>query len=265
MHLHSQDLSNRALTVVGLGIKFYSHISNETTSHIQKASKVLYLVNNDYFKEWIQQNNPSAESLDVLYVTHEKRQDNYKAITNYILTVLEEYQDVCVVFYGHPGVFANPALQAVKKARELGCDAILLPAISAEDCLFADLLIDPGTVGCQSYEATDLLFYQRIVDPSCHVILWQIGVLGNLNVVKDSVGTEKLELLMKYLLKFYPNSHKIFLYEAAQLPSESCVIKEFELKQLPQIMLNSISTLYIPPAIKKQYNAELFDELGFRK
>jgi hypothetical protein len=33
----------------------------------------------------------------------------------------------------------------------------MLPGISAEDCLFADLGIDPGIYGCQSYEATDFL------------------------------------------------------------------------------------------------------------
>jgi len=31
----------------------------------------------------------------------------------------------------------------------------MLPGISAEDCLVADLGIDPASSGCQSYEAND--------------------------------------------------------------------------------------------------------------
>jgi hypothetical protein len=33
----------------------------------------------------------------------------------------------------------------------------MLPAVSAEDCLFADLGVDPGAAGCQSHEAADFL------------------------------------------------------------------------------------------------------------
>jgi hypothetical protein len=35
----------------------------------------------------------------------------------------------------------------------------MLPAISAEDCLFADLGVDPADHGCPSYEATDFLVH----------------------------------------------------------------------------------------------------------
>jgi hypothetical protein len=40
-----------------------------------------------------------------------------------------------------------------------GFDAVMLPGISAEDCLFADLGIDPGMIGCQSFEATDSITF----------------------------------------------------------------------------------------------------------
>ncbi len=52
------------------------------------------------------------------------------------------------------------------------------PGISAEDCLYADLGLDPGTYGCQHYEASNLMFYQRTIDTAAYLILWQPGVAG---------------------------------------------------------------------------------------
>ena len=48
----------------------------------------------------------------------------------------------------------------------------MLPGISSEDCLFADLGVDPGVSGCQSYEATDFLMNAPIIDSSTQLILW---------------------------------------------------------------------------------------------
>jgi uncharacterized protein YabN with tetrapyrrole methylase and pyrophosphatase domain len=79
-----------------------------------------------------------------------------------------------VVFYGHPTVFAKSALDAVIKLEKENYVTKILPAISSEDCLFADLRIDPGSDGCQSYEATDFLIRRKKIDPTSHLILWQI-------------------------------------------------------------------------------------------
>jgi len=39
--------------------------------------------------------------------------------------------NVCAVFYGHPGVFADPAHNAIRLARREGFRALMLPGISA--------------------------------------------------------------------------------------------------------------------------------------
>ena len=53
------------------------------------------------------------------------------------------------------------------------------PGISAEDCLYADLGLDPGTVGCTHFEASQLLFYRRLIDTSAWLVLWQVDVVGD--------------------------------------------------------------------------------------
>ena len=97
-----------------------------------------------------------------------------------ILAHVRRGLDVCAAFYGHPGVFVDSVARGgarapARRASGLGCS----PAISAEDCLFADLGVDPARFGCQSYEATDFLVHGRRVDPTATLVLWQIGTVGN--------------------------------------------------------------------------------------
>ena len=61
---------------------------------------------------------------------------------------------VCALFYGHRGL-CYPSHNAIAIARQEGYDAVMLPAVSAEDCLYADLGVHPSVPGMQIFEATD--------------------------------------------------------------------------------------------------------------
>jgi uncharacterized protein YabN with tetrapyrrole methylase and pyrophosphatase domain len=126
---------------------------------------------------WIRKINPNSESLMDSYVLGKYRPDIYKEITQRLLKYVREGSNVSAVFYGHPGVFVNPSHESIKQAREEGFNAHMLPGISAEDCLFSDLGVDPGSDGCQSYEATSFLLNRRRFDTSSHLMLWQIGAI----------------------------------------------------------------------------------------
>ena len=82
------------------------------------------------------------------------------------------------VFYGHPGVFVSPSHRALVLAREEGYEARMLPGISAEDYMFAELEVDPATHGCVTYEASELLLRNRTLDPTSHNVIWQVGSVG---------------------------------------------------------------------------------------
>jgi hypothetical protein len=87
-------------------------------------------------------------------------------------------ENVVSIFYGHPGVFVSPSHRTIALASEEGHSAKMLPGISAEDCLYADLAVDPSSAGCVTYEATDLLLSNRSLIPSSHLVLYQVGVIG---------------------------------------------------------------------------------------
>lgn len=254
-----------SLVIVGSGIKFLSHLTTEAKAYIQQSDKVLYLVNEPAMKEWIQKNSISAESLDPLYTQHPLRVDCYQAIANYILNAVRADQHVCVVLYGHPTVFSQIAIDAVKQARKEGIDSKILPGISAEDCLFADLLIDPGSCGCQSFETTDFLIRKRLFDPSSHLILWQVGSIGVLNHIEKHDNTQGARVLLDYLNHYYNVNHEVTLFEAAQYPHFEPRIEKFPLQQLPHIHFSRLSTLYIPPAHPISIHEEMLQKLGINK
>ena len=245
--------------MVGFGIKFLSHLTTETRAYIESADKVLYLVNDPVAKDWIKKNTKNSESLDTLYQSYLIRQDCYQAIAEYILDTLRQNLHVCVVLYGHPAVFAQPGIIAVAQARKEGFDARVLPAISAEDCLFADLLVDPGSCGCQSFEASDFLIYNRPFSSASHLILWQVGFIGALGHLQSHDNTLGIKLLIDCLEREYPSGHEVILYEAAQYASFMPKIEKATIRCLSEVSLPPLTTLYVPPALKLKHNQSILE------
>lgn len=254
-------MKDRSLTIVGSGIKFLSQLTQEAIVYIKKSDRILYLVNDPALIVWIKNQNPNSESLHDLYFKFEKRIDSYNAITKYIIDSMEECNHLCVVVYGHPTIFSKPALDAVLFARQANINAKALPAVSAEDCLFADLLIDPGSVGCQSFEATDFLIRSRKFDSNSHLVLWQPDVIG-----VECHATESnqigLQLLCEHLSKFYPINHEIVIYTAAQYPGMLPIINCVTLKDLANEKLSQLSTLYVKPLSKAELNQDYLKRLN---
>lgn len=235
------------LIVVGSGIKSISHLTEETKRVIQSADKVLYLINEDNLKQWIQREAKNSESLDSIYFSSEKRAEAYQALTTYIIEEYKKVSTLCVVFYGHPTVFADSALNAVRQIKQDKGEAIILPAVSSQDCLFSDLEIDPGDQGCFSIEATELVLFERSIDIHAHLILWQVANFGR----TDGKRTSSLSILKDYLIGYYPADYSICLYEAPSLPTCPPRIEWIQLSNLELSAISSITTVYIPPIEKK--------------
>ena len=179
-----------------------------------------------------------------------------------ILEPVRTGRRVCAAFYGHPGVFVYPSHRAIERARSEGFEARMLPAISAEDCLFADLGVDPAACGCQSYEATDFLVRRRRIDPSAALVLWQVGLVGQPRYVPASVNRDGLRVLAEVLLERYPADHEAIAYEASPYPVAEGLITPVPLAQLAEAPLTSASTLYVPPAETRPVDRELTERLG---
>lgn len=238
-----------SLLVVGTGFKAGGQIAPEAQSAIKNADKVFYGEGNPLIVYQIKSLNPNAETLSDLYGRDKPRYITYSQMVERILIAVREGLQVCAVFYGHPGVFATPSHVSIRQARAEGFEALMLPGISAEDCLFADLGIDPGLYGCQSYEATDFLVYRRVFDRRSVLVLWQVGVIGQLdfyNKIYDDAH-KGVPLLVETLLESYPEDHEAIVYEAAAMAIFTPRIERVPIAKLGECALSSASTLAILP------------------
>lgn len=237
------------LVVVGTGIRTTGQLTTETLCYIEKADRVFHVVGDPIAEEMIRNLNPKGEmSLRGLYAQGKDRLQTYQEMVVTILDDVREGKMVVAAFYGHPGVFAWPSHESVKLAKAEGYRAVMLPGISAEDCLFADLNIDPATHGCQSYEATDFLMNGRIIDPSSSVILWQIGVLANWDYKGHAYDLSAMPHLIGRLAAIYPMEHIVYVYEASTYFGCEPRISPVKIADLGAAGLTPASTLYIPPS-----------------
>jgi Tetrapyrrole (Corrin/Porphyrin) Methylases len=245
--------SGGSLVVVGTGIRLGAHATLETVTAIQSAQRVFFLVTEPATEEWIRRLNPACESLEDLYVEGKSRQKTYLEMTDRILEAVSSGLHVCAAFYGHPAVFVDATHRAIQHARAEGYPARMLPGISAEDCLFADLGVNPGDNGCQTFEATDFLASRRRFDPTSELILYQVGVLGEPSVKRGmKCRPERLKVLTKSLCRHYPASHLVFLYEASPFPTVGSSVMKMRLGKLPQVDVPPMATLYVPARAQRR-------------
>jgi diguanylate cyclase (GGDEF)-like protein len=234
------------LVVVGSGIQFGRHASERCLSEIREA-QVVFCLADPFALAMIHDLRPDVINLGAHYAPGKDRRQTYREIDDAIMAQVRAGKQVCAVFYGHPGVFADVPHQVVRKARAEGIPARMEPGISAEACLYADLGMDPGYRGVQSMEATHFLVYDRQPDTAGLVLLWQVALSGDLSCTRLHAEREGVQALVDKLLRWYPPGHEVILYEAARLPIETPRIDRLSLRDLPAAHYQEYTTLVIPP------------------
>jgi uncharacterized protein YabN with tetrapyrrole methylase and pyrophosphatase domain len=250
-----------SLTIVGTGIRPPFQSTTEALRCIEDADRVFFLLAEEAPTKWIYQRNGSARSLAPLYVEHEDRAAVYEAIVEQVLEPVRDGLEVCLALYGHPGVFVSPSHEALARARAEGLEASMLPGVSAEDCLFADLGVDPAESGCQSYEATDFLIRNRVVDPAVPLVLWQITVIGRTGTMHE-VNRSSLAVLAERLIELHGPDHEVVLYEASPFPIGRPIMDRVLLRDLADADVTPLSTLYVPPGARSPVDEAMLERLG---
>ncbi len=250
-----------SLTIVGSGIRPGLHITAEARVRLERADKVLYLLAESTPTAWIKQLNPSAESLAPLYQSNRNHAEVYQAIVSSILNWVGKGLNVCVAFYGNPAVFDQTSHEAVRRARAEGFRARILPGISAMDCLFVDLGLDPGAEGLQSFDATGFLVFGRTPDTSVPLILWQISVIGGTRTT-GTVDRSGLRLLAERLEELYGGDHEVTVYEATPFPVGRPIVEGVLVRDLAEAGVTGMATLYVPPKSKLSPDPTMLHRLG---
>jgi hypothetical protein len=238
-------------------------VTPQARAHLAAADRVFYLLSDTATSAWLRALNPRAESLHDCYRAGEPGGDACERMVDRILGAVRAGNRTCAAFYGHPAVGVPAGLQSVRRARSEGFPATMLPAISFEDCLFADLGVDPASSGRLLYEATDFLVRPRTVDPTAALVLLQVGAVGLVDfTLGDQPNPAGLRLLAEALARHYPRDHPVALYRISQLPMFDPRIDWMPLAQLADAAALSVeSTLFVSPLPRRPIDARILERL----
>lgn len=253
------------LIVVGCGIKGLAQMTLEAKGWIEQADVVYFLVAEPLTNIWLRKTRPDAINLHSCYAGDKPRVDSYEEMCSLMLNSVKENKVVCAVFYGHPGVFSYPPHLAISRARAQGYRAQMLAGVSAEDCLYADLGIDPASYSCQQFEATELLARERLPSKDAHVIIWQIGQVCDSGFDPAGKFTNgRIDILEKHLREVYGPDYDCYLYLGTTIPGTRSSLKKLKISELSAQTLHPVATLYIPPT-NRPAAQEIVAKLGLNK
>ncbi|KAG6331561.1 hypothetical protein ID866_7527 [Astraeus odoratus] len=252
------------LTIAGSGIASIKHITLETLSYIEQAGKVYYGVTDPATEAFIRDKSKGdCFDLRVYYDTKKHRYESYVQMCEVMLKDVRAGYDVLGIFYGHPGVFVSPSHRAIAIARDEGFQAKMLPGISAEDYMFADLGFDPAVPGCMTQEATAIVVQNKRLDPSVHNIIWQVGGVGVHDMIFDNA---RFHHLVDRLEEDFGPDHRVFHYIGAVLPQSTTIMDEFVISDLRKEevvkQFNPVSTFYVPPRDSTPFDRVATRSLG---
>ena len=257
----SEQNQNGSIVCVGLGMTLGSHIAPLSRSYIEQADVVFTGVSNHIVELWVKEMNKDVRSLQEYYAEGKDRRVTYREMVAAMMDEVRAGKKVVGAFYGHPGVFAWAPHKVIEEARAEGYAAHMEPGISAEDCLYADLGVDPGKVGSQHYEASQFMFYKRQLDPSAYLILWQVGLAGDQSTARFYTPAAYRKLLTELLYQYYPEDHQVALYECPTLPIDKARIEWIALKDFAEAEVSQHTTMLVPPSKQMEKDQAMLERL----
>ncbi|MBZ5710981.1 SAM-dependent methyltransferase [Nannocystis pusilla] len=253
------------LEILGSGIEAVG-FTRADEARIRAADHVFFCVADPATKVWLLTERPDAYDLYVLYDDAKRRYLTYMQMAEAMLHPVRQGKRVAAVFYGHPGIFVLATHRAVQIARREGHRAEIRPAVSALDTLCADLGVDPSQPGMQMYEATDMLIRDRRPDVGLHLVLWQVGLIGELGYRRQGYLNSNFSVLLDYLEALYGPEHPVVNYVGSRYPGVDPVIDRLTIASLrdpaTQNWITGISTFYLPPRQAAPADPAMLARLG---
>jgi hypothetical protein len=256
------------LVVLGSGMSFID-FTRDADAEIRSADHVFHCMYDKLAQAWIGKIRPDSYDVRILYGSDIDRYCTYVRMAEALLHYVRKGKKVVAIYYGHPGIFAMPAHRAIHIARSEGHEAIMRPGVSALDYLVADIGFDPALPGLLTFEATDMLLRRRRIDPTLHVVLWQVGVVGEFQFSPGGFENKGFDLLVDTLRDTYGGDWEVTHYIAPQYVGIEPLIERFTIDKLgdPEVRrrISSLSTFYIEPQQTVETDAEVSVALGHSK
>jgi len=215
-----------SLVIVDTGVVAVNQVTVEGYRWIQLSDRVLFLGADPVTEHWIRTLNENVESLNGIETADE--------IVERMLDHVRAGLAVCLAYHGQSPLTAQVVREAIALSRTENLPAAIVPGVSALDCLFFDLGLDPLRHGCQIFGAEHFLELRRRPDPSAALIV---------SLSEDTACAELLALLQTE----YGVEHEAIIYEPARYAVLEPVIRRSTIGSISEGDLAGFSNLYIPP------------------
>lgn len=254
--------------VVGTGTVGYRQLTKEAEAALEKSDKVFLVHHQELISDYLDE---FTEVIDITdeYEDNTERSDTYKRMAERVIDSAQEpdTEVVSLALYGHPMYFVDPSRIVINEAPKHDLEVEVIPGISAIDCLYIDIGLDPSEDGLQIFEATDVLIREFELNPEVPAFLLQIGSVESTLYSMDDSKPERFTNIKEHLQDFYPEDHSLYLLQTSTYPISNSERIEFNLSQFDtkevSERINHMQTLYIPPTDSRNVmNSEMQRKAG---
>lgn len=203
-------------------------------------------------------------SLDDVYYEGASDNDNYARIIERVRPHLETPGLILLLVPGHPrvGVTITHTLEKLCAEQQIGfhCE----PGISSFDTMLNDVALDPLDRGTFVADANRLLLFEQPPNPIFGTFIYHVCSVGTAKThIQDPSVSNRIDLLVRLLLRAYPPHHRIWLLrsETADLPAARDAVALDELTSAMS-MITFATTLYVPPIHPKNVDRSFLSLLS---
>jgi uncharacterized protein YabN with tetrapyrrole methylase and pyrophosphatase domain len=215
-----------SLVIVDTGVVAVNQVTVEGYLWIRQSDRVLFLGADPVTEHWIRTLNENVESLNALETADE--------IIERVLDHIRAGLAICLVSHGRAALNAQVQREAIALSRAENFPAAIVPGVSALECLFSDLGLDPLRDGCQIFSAEHFVEHRRRPDPSAPLVV---------SLSEETACAELLQMLWTE----YGAEHEVIIHEPARYAVLDPVIRRTAIGSMSEGDLAGVSHLYIPP------------------
>jgi len=238
------------------------HLTLETLE-ILKRAKVVYHLSERH--DELCAINDNTQDLRGLYERPGKRVDIYENLARHVVESALKQRPAVLAIDGNPMFFSDISwkIAAIGKGKGLRVEA--LPGVSCLDVLPTQLGFEPGDIGLQIFEATQLVLYDLAINPYLSTLILQVGYFcETVTLPPPERKPEAYNKLILHLRKFFPGHHPAIFIQSAYSERLPTIVFTSEIMNIDNYR-NEITggmTLYVPRVGIPAINAEMRVQLG---
>jgi uncharacterized protein YabN with tetrapyrrole methylase and pyrophosphatase domain len=247
--------------LVGLGIFELQQLTVEGL-HILKSVKCVYHLTG--MQKKLSLINPNTRALNDLYSRPGNRVSIYDDLAAYVVKSAQSMTPIALAIEGNPMFLSDICWKIAALGQEKGLHVEVVPGVSCIDVLPMQLGFEPGDLGFQIFEATQLVLYNLQLNPYLSTLVLQVGYFfRTVTLPPPRREMDAFAPLVDHLTKFFPKDHPVIFVESAHSAESPTTVFSATVATIDEHRnhITAGMTLYIPrigiPAIQAQFEDQL--------